>query len=1784
MSASSSEHVNKSSSSPHSPSSPHDTTQGAYRPSSASPIPPSAYQYGGTTATRDAAPSRSSRHSEGYPSWLPRRPPPPAPASTVGTSTPAPFDRDYFATDEDLDLDAEMRHLDAQYGEFGRLDRPLTGTDADEEEESPVAPNPLLLGGRKPTPRSVRIVNLERAPAGMQITEELRTPKAAATAAGQGRPHSHPSYATSYAYWKGRQNRVSSGSTAVAHPGAAAVPSRGWPRPHTMFDSVASSWFPPGAAPDSLEPRPRPRFNTRGLHLELLRSPSLWMKVYYRLWPLLVLAHLPLQTFLDFNTAYMLIQVSKYPLPNSAPSSSKNWALGAAAYIACWLVWILVIFVVYELVYSFARKWRVRRPLIFPLYLSSPGYTFACMTSFNTFCFMQHLRWTAFVPISPEVPSASTSPRSSVEDARRRDEVDEDPEKEIEREVAAQQGQQHHHRTDSASSSGSSAQEDDPALGRHRRSSSSPHNGNDKKTPLDVQWKKNLKHTRRFWSQITWRDGLAETFNLYAQNLPNVVVLLPRAGLALGLLLMFSSSVNAGPSSSTAASRRESTFFDRDGMLSNYAEGILWANVAWTAWRVGVLFVSWVGLWILSGHACAGICGPRDKWEEEELHRLSASLARSRRAPYPTEEEVKEGKSQSAPRANGHKKTTSKTPLGPHKRKPSWYSMSSSVDDDDDILPWQWRECTRARVQDAWEFCVVGDGGRLRWGVDSKRLSTIPASMDRPPSTPPKSTNRRLAGDKGGDLDDMDVQKVLAAVGIPTPGVPTPAKRGALRKELFEAPGSPTKRGGGSPVLTSPTMLGREDEDDGREEDGATRKSSLPLLKLPYPFAQQGSGYVSSKEGVAESGTGVPFPAKEKKTSSKKSSSKGSSAKSGSSSSVDKSQHDDDEDHDDEQEPEGEPEPSSSSHNYSSESGSSSPVSSRNRRAQSHNSESNSMSSLGNPIAPSSAAFVSRGFPSPPKRQYTVSGGTAYTATTSAAGTQGHGHRSSIGSAVTNITSTSGVGGTSGERGGSSNASPLGARTRFPFLSGPPVPSSPSSPGGGVVGIGATGPSTHFGVHGRRVTVQHTGGTTTSGTTSGHSRGLSHASGFSGLSNLSAGVGSDQGYAASGSGEGDGDLDVEMEIEEEAARHQQDPTITARDRTSSNESGQSAGSGVIPMPRRHPHAGRSRTSPAASAPGASSGSDSGSGSANSKSSGSRPGGIAFPTSDVENTTTELGMVTGYASGRLGMEMLSIEASDSLARRVRERAARGGIPVYHDDEDDENEDDHDNTQPREAGGNDEEEQDNDDMYVDDDDDKSDGLGELDEEARGEREDRVGLLTLSVSPSAASLHHSPRSSALAVDQLGQLLPRAIAGSSSDVSGGRRSRRSSAAATSRRSRESLGASPSRSRHSSYVRSTRTSLAAPSSPSAMTARRDSLLSAARSRASSFGVRVRERAQSLMQSVVGGGGAPGASASGDGSGVRERTTSEIGGAGRHRRLGSGDASMVSHPAVAAQPLGMRSVSGQSGESSGSSGQSAVQHRRDYGQLQHVEDDYSSSGHSRNGSVASHGENYTFGRPIPFLSQQRSREEIPPVPELERHEEVQEPISPPAAPRERTTSVAHSSSSFGEEIFYSPTSATPLQSGLTTPVPRAQLPTFEAQQQEHEGDLNAPWAQSLLQPPGQRWAGRDRSLSPSSNDGSGSGEVMLSSAAESFVTAPADARSMLTMTTTTGGDSSEAATLTGSWEERRGSGFVGAFLSGTSAAAAASGRGRGRRESGMVERVGEDGVMGASGLGEGRVV
>ena len=67
-----------------------------------------------------------------------------------------------------------------------------------------------------------------------------------------------------------------------------------------------------------------------------------------------------------------ICRVSKFPNPEApgVPGSGKNWALAAAAYIACWAAWIFVVFFVYELVYSFFRRWRVSKYNITRLYES----------------------------------------------------------------------------------------------------------------------------------------------------------------------------------------------------------------------------------------------------------------------------------------------------------------------------------------------------------------------------------------------------------------------------------------------------------------------------------------------------------------------------------------------------------------------------------------------------------------------------------------------------------------------------------------------------------------------------------------------------------------------------------------------------------------------------------------------------------------------------------------------------------------------------------------------------------------------------------------------------------------------------------------------------------------------------------------------------------------------------------------------------------------------------------------------------------------------------------------------------------------------------------------------------------------------------------------------------------------------------------------------------------------------------------------------------------------------
>ncbi|GAA5849594.1 hypothetical protein JCM9279_007281 [Rhodotorula babjevae] len=110
----------------------------------------------------------------------------------------------------------------------------------------------------------------------------------------------------------------------------------------------------------------------------------------------------------------------------------------------------------------------------------------------------------------------------------------------------------------------------------------------------------------------TLADGVQETAGWYRQNWPTVLLLLPRAGITVAVLLLFSTTAY-GTSTSTTA--RDSAFFDADGTLSRFSAGVLLANAAWAAWRLGVVVVAAIA----SG-----------------AHRLSALLARRRTvASYP---------------------------------------------------------------------------------------------------------------------------------------------------------------------------------------------------------------------------------------------------------------------------------------------------------------------------------------------------------------------------------------------------------------------------------------------------------------------------------------------------------------------------------------------------------------------------------------------------------------------------------------------------------------------------------------------------------------------------------------------------------------------------------------------------------------------------------------------------------------------------------------------------------------------------------------------------------------------------------------------------------------------------------------------------------------------------------------------------------------------------------------------------------------------------------------------
>ncbi|PBK94339.1 hypothetical protein ARMGADRAFT_965263 [Armillaria gallica] len=570
--------------------------------------------------------------SEGYPAWLPQRPPPPAPASTVRSST--------------MDVTTVQ--------EAGPSSHPPSS----------------YFGGRRATPRSVRIVSMQDSAYGVE-EKERRVPT------------DHTRVGSTPRVW----SRATGTALSPTVFSTTDLPTRGL----------------------------QPKFRSRGLNIDLLRNPSPFARVYFYLFRVFIFAHLFLQTFFDFNAVFIIIQVAKYPNPEApgVPGSGKNWTFGAAAYIMCWFLQIAGVFLVYELLYSFVRRWRVKRPSIYPLYLSSPAFNFVSILSFRNFCFLHYLRYSAF---------------------------------------------------------------------------------------------------RGSFGGI--RDGLAETFWFYAQNLPTVALLLPRAAISVALLLEFwEPQVGEIVLADAGIDNRDGTFFRDDGALTRYARGVLLANAAWTAWRTLVLLFSWIGLWAVSGHGCAGFCGPRDRWEEEDAEKTI-----------------------------------------------SVYSDDPTLAD---ALPWSWRECTKTRIQEAYGFCLtitrpprkkdLADTPEPFEGMD-QIMAAVGLSSSVPQSRRGVLTDDFFRGPKGEPSPEMVPE--ASTSGGPLRELPYPFTTKAAQvssdDEKVPFPPSPSLPSEEKVTTEKETTSGTGDNDDADEEEGDGEEdedvghAELGIVGSDRRSSGRGSGSMSS--------------------------------------------------------------------------------------------------------------------------------------------------------------------------------------------------------------------------------------------------------------------------------------------------------------------------------------------------------------------------------------------------------------------------------------------------------------------------------------------------------------------------------------------------------------------------------------------------------------------------------------------------------------------------------------------------------------------------------------------------------------------------------------------------------------------------------------------------------------------------------------------------------------------------------------------------------------------------
>jgi len=161
---------------------------------------------------------------------------------------------------------------------------------------TPQPPPAPFAGGRKPTPRSVRIVSMQdsagASPGGAGMVSRRETDQTTT------RVSSFPFGFGSRIWSRATASPLGQSPTLLSQ-----TPDATHSHSHARLRSAAAA-----AAAAAAASAAQPKFRSPGLHLELLRDPSWKTRFHFYMFRLLVFAHIPLQTFLDFNAVFILIE------------------------------------------------------------------------------------------------------------------------------------------------------------------------------------------------------------------------------------------------------------------------------------------------------------------------------------------------------------------------------------------------------------------------------------------------------------------------------------------------------------------------------------------------------------------------------------------------------------------------------------------------------------------------------------------------------------------------------------------------------------------------------------------------------------------------------------------------------------------------------------------------------------------------------------------------------------------------------------------------------------------------------------------------------------------------------------------------------------------------------------------------------------------------------------------------------------------------------------------------------------------------------------------------------------------------------------------------------------------------------------------------------------------------------------------------------------------------------------------------------------------------------------